>query len=101
MSNSDDDDCVFEGVNREILVKVGHWLPSDNSGSEASDEEGNTLLTLPDLFTLRKLRKKPTNFGANYANTKMEPKYETLRLKTTEIKTPVSSKEVSVFDRSQ
>ena len=31
----------------------------------------------------------------------MEPKYETLRLKTTEIKTPVSSKELSVFDRSQ
>ena len=54
-----------------------------------------------DLFTLRKLRKKPTNFGANYASTKMEPKYETLRLKTTEIKTPVSSKELSVFDRSQ
>ena len=51
-----------------------------------------------DLFTLRKLRKNPTNFGASYASTKMEPKYETLRLKTTEIKTPVWSK---VFDRSQ
>ena len=31
----------------------------------------------------------------------MEPKYETLRLKTTEIKTPVSSKELGVFDRLQ
>ena len=59
------------------------------------------LVHAADLFTLRKLRKKPTNFGANYASTKMEPKYKTLRLKTTEIKTPVSSKELSVFDRSQ
>ena len=24
--------------------------------------------------------KNPTNFGANYANTKMEPKYETQKL---------------------
>ena len=60
-----------------------------------------TCKTVTDLFTLRKLRKKPTNFANNYANTKMEPKYETLRLKTTEIKTPVSSKELSVFDQSQ
>ena len=52
----------------------------------------------PVYFT--KTTKKTTNFGTNYANTKMEPKYETRRLKTMEIKTPVSSKELSVFDRS-
>ena len=49
----------------------------------ASDMESfaRCVCVCADRFTLRKLRKKPTNVRADYANyMKMEPKYETLRL---------------------
>ena len=69
MGNSGDNDSVFEGFTGYNLIKVDGDLDidfdallSDNtSNSEASDEEGNTILTLwTESRTRRKTFKQST-----------------------------------------